>query len=178
MNKTKTSLIVSILALASFAALIGCGCKSETVIKSNPDGTYVTNVVKTLDAARIARASKQAAQDATVNLLTQHPEWLPDFQTAQSDLNILANSPSPSLNDLLAIVQRLPVKQLKGQTAQFSFEGATLILSAIDIPAMPAQAAADISTIARALSDGVAAGIANVPTPPAPTGTNAAPASK
>lgn len=171
MNKTKKTFLLSFLALASAAVIVGCGCKSVTTVTQNSDGTYVTNVVKSLDTAKVAAGSKQAAEDATINLLAQHPEWLPYFKTAQSDLNILANSPNPSFNDLLKIVQQLPVKQLKGQNAQLAFEAGTFVLSTVDIPATPVDAAADINTIARALADGVAAGIAqSLPTtPPAST---------
>lgn len=166
--KTK-NIVVGLCLLATAAGLAFSGCKSETVVTQGSDGLFTTNTVHALDTNRVANVARQAAQDATINLTQQHPDWVPYFQTAETDLKALAAAPNPSLNDLLAIVQRLPVKQLKGSTAQLSFEGATLLLSAVDIPQMPATAAADIHVIAQAIADGVAAGLPAAPSTPPPT---------
>ena len=82
-------------------------------------------------------------------------------------MNSLAASPSISIDDILAIAQRLPVKELKSQTAKLSFEGATLLISLLDVPQLPSTANADLQALAKSIADGIASGIANAP--PIPT---------
>lgn len=124
------------------------------------------------DVGRIARVAKQAATIGTTEVLTAHPEWLPQFQLAEKELRQLAASPTLSLDDLLAIIQRLPVKELKSQEARLSFEGATLLISAIDVPDLPADRLAQLQPIVLAISDGLAGGRLAVFPPPAPAPTN------
>lgn len=112
------------------------------------------------DSARIATASKQAATIGTTEILKAHPEWRPQFQLAADELRQLASAPSIGVNDLLAIAQRLPVKELKSDTARLSFEGATLLISVIDVPTLPADRIAQLQPIAQAIADGIIAGMA------------------
>ena len=170
----KTKLCAVLLIGASLIGLAALsGCITGTTVTQNADGTYTTNTVKTLDTNRVDLVAKQAAIDGTAAALQQNPQWLPQFQLAVNDLNQLATSPSITLNNILTIVQTLPVKQLKNQTAALSFEGATLVISLLDVPQLPPQATADLQSVAKAIADGITQGIqqANIPPPPT-TSTN------
>lgn len=143
MNKIKL-LIIGVALVATVT-----GCKS----------------LRTADSARIARVSKQAATIGTREVLTAHPAYRAQFQEAADELHMLASSPTIGVSDLLAIAQRLPVKELKSDTARLSFEGATLLISAIDVPELSADRVAQLQPIAQAIADGIIAGMPSVPAP-------------
>lgn len=172
--KTKILLVgVSLLALTALLTLPACVTRSVVTVGAN--GNSVTNTFKDIDTNRVDSVAHQAAIDGTAYVLNAHPEWRPQFQQAEDDLNLLVASPSINLDDILAIVQKLPVKELKGSTAQMSFEGAQLAISLVGLPALPAAANADAQAIASAIASGIATGIANAPpvpvTAPAPVVT-------
>jgi hypothetical protein len=165
-TKIRSSLTVGLILLAPILIFAGLsGCKSVTTVTTDPFGNSVTNVTKTIDTARVATISRQAATVGTSEVLASHPEWRPQFQLAADNLRLLATSPSISVDSLLQIAQQLPVKELKSQTARLSFEGATLLISAIDVPQLPADRLAELQPIALAIADGIVAGM---PAPPAP----------
>lgn len=155
------------LGIAGLALLALPACVSTSTITTDANGNSHTNITKMFDTNRVDRVAKQAAIDGTTDVLAIHPEWRPQFQQAEDDLNSLAASPSISIDDILAIAQRLPVKELKSQTAKLSFEGATLLISLLDVPQLPSTANADLQALAKSIADGIASGIANAP--PIPT---------
>jgi hypothetical protein len=178
----KTKILPTILLGLSLIGLLALpACITQPIVTTDANGNSVTNNVSVLDTNRVDSVAKQAAIEGTSDVLASHPEWLPQFQQAEADLNLLAASPSISLSDILTIMQRLPVNELKSSTAKLSFEGATLVISLLDVPQLPATANADLQSIAKAIADGIAAGIPAAPTPPPAPGslmaTNAAPAS-
>jgi hypothetical protein len=150
-------LLVGIALIGTMLALPAC--KSVTSVTTDQFGNSVTNVTKTIDTARVATISRQAATVGTSEVLASHPEWRPQFQLAADNLRLLATSPSISLDSLLQIARKLPVKELKSQTARLSFEGATLLISAIDVPQLPADRLAELQPIALAIADGIVAGM-------------------
>ena len=152
--KTKIIAVLT-LGVCLLAALTLPACK--TVTTTNPDGT--TNTVKQIDTVRVAAISRQAATVGTSEILSAHPEWRPQFQLAAEQLALLAASPTLGLQDILTIAEQLPVTELKSQTARLSFEGATLLISAIDVPQLPADRLAELQPIAKAISDGIMAGL-------------------
>jgi hypothetical protein len=160
-----TQMVICPAVLAVGAATFLAGCKSTTTVTTDPFGNSITNVTKTIDTARIATISRQAATVGTSEVLASHPEWRPQFQLAADNLRLLATSPSISLDTLLAIAQQLPVKELKSQTARLSFEGATLLISAIDVPELPADRLAELQPIALAIAEGIVAGMPALPSP-------------
>ncbi len=162
--KTKIGIFITVgVSLLSLLALPAC--KTSSVVTTNPDGTSTTNTTKVLDTVRVAAISRQAATVGTSEILAAHPEWRPQFQLAAEQLALLAKSPSLGLQDILTIAQQLPVKELKSQAARLSFEGATILISAIDVPQLPADRLAELQPIAKAISDGIMAGLPAV-TPP------------
>jgi hypothetical protein len=168
--KSMKTKIYSFLAMGVclLATLALSACMSGTRVTQNPDGTFTTNVVNVLDTNRVDRVANQAALEGTTDLLASHPEWTSQFQQAADDLNLLAASPSINLDDILAIAQRLPVKELKSQTAKLSFEGATLLISLLDVPQLPADANADLQGLAKSIANGINTGIEQAALAPSP----------
>jgi hypothetical protein len=119
------------------------------------------------DVERIARVSREAATIGTVAALTAHPEWGPGFDLAVDELTRLEVSPTLSVDDILAVAQRLPVKELKSQNAVLSFQGARLLISAIDVPQVSAERIAELRPIVTAIRQGIQAARGSLP-PPAP----------
>jgi hypothetical protein len=162
--KTKIVSFLTVgLCLLGLAALPAC--KTVPSVTTDANGNSVTNTTKVIDTARVTAISRQAATVGTSEVLAAHPEWRPQFQLAAEQLALLSASPTIGLQDILTIAERLPVTELKSQTARLSFEGATLLISAIDVPDLPADRLAELQPIAKAISDGIMAGL-----PPAPVG--------
>lgn len=113
----------------------------------------------TSDITRIATVSQQAASIGTREVLISHPDWKPSFALAATQLQALSISPTIGIEDVLKIVQQLPVKELKSQEARLSFEGATLLISAINVPQVPADRLAQLQPIAKAIADGILQGM-------------------
>lgn len=117
------------------------------------------STLSTSDVSRIAAVSQQAASIGTREVLINHADWKPQFVIAAAQLHALAISPTLGVQDILKIVQQLPVKELKSQEARLSFEGATLLISAINVPTVPADRLAQLQPIAQAIADGILQGM-------------------
>ena len=165
--RNKKILLAAVLGAAGLAMMAVSGCKSVTTVTQDRNGNSITNTTKMFDTNRVDRVANQAAIEGTTEVLNSHPEWRPQFQQAEDDLNILVASPSISLDDILAIARRLPVKELHSATARMSFEGATLFIALLDVPQLPSTANADLQALAKSIADGIAVGIANAPPIPA-----------
>lgn len=133
--------LFSLIATVVLFATVGCSTLSSS------------------DVTRISTVSQQAASIGTREVLLSHPDWKPKFQLAADQLNALAIAPSISVASILQIVQQLPVKELKSQEARLSFEGATLLISAINVPEVPADKLAQLQPIAKAIADGILQGM-------------------
>ncbi len=174
--KNKLTLVAlvgaSLIGLSAFV-----GCKSATTVTTNPDGTFSTNTTSVIDTNRVDLVAKQAAIDGTQDILATHPQWAPQFQLAADQLNALATSPTISIDNILAIAQQLPVNELKSPTAKLSFEGATLLISLLDVPQLNPQTTAELQSVAKAIADGINFGIEKnaIAAPPIPTTSNAPP---
>jgi len=60
--------------------------------------------------------------------LQQHPEYRPGFTIAVEQLKVIESQEQIDFATVLAIVHRLPVKELKGQNAVLYITAATLLL--------------------------------------------------
>ena len=64
----------------------------------------------------------------TALALQQHPEYRPGFTIAVQELKVIEAQEQIDFATVLAIVHRLPVKELKGQNAVLYITAATLLL--------------------------------------------------
>lgn len=116
------------------------------------------NGVSEPDVARIALVAQEAATIGTEEALLLHPEWMPFFQIAQAELRTLATAPTISASDILGIIGRMPVKELKSQAARVSIDGARLLIAATGFSEINAERVAQLRPIVVALYVGMEAG--------------------
>lgn len=132
-------LIASIL-FAAYVTLTFTGCKTV-------DGQSVA------DVERIARVAGEATTIAVEELLPRHPEWKEQFKIAYAELVALEKSDTIGINNLLEIINRLPIKELGSDEARIAVRGARLVISAIDLPEIEADRVATIRPIVTAIRE-------------------------
>lgn len=81
-----------------------------------------------------ASSIKTAAYTGTALALSEKPEWRPHFQKAYDDLGILENATTIGLPEVLAILNRLPVKELKSDKAVIIITATVLMVSEAGAP--------------------------------------------
>lgn len=67
----------------------------------------------TTEPRSLENKAKAVAWGATTKLLQKHPEWRPHFEQAKQDLVLLQASETIGIVEVLAVVNRLPVKELR-----------------------------------------------------------------
>lgn len=115
-----------------------------------------------LNIATTATVAKIAAKDATFFALTQHPEWRPAFQRAYIEVQALAVQDKIDVSTLAAIIARLPVKELRGTTAQIIIGDVQIIVEQL-VPnsgqIVSSDKYADPKIIVTAIRDGMKIGL-------------------
>jgi hypothetical protein len=91
----------------------------------------------------------------SVLLLDEHPNWKLYFQQAYDDLGVLEKATTIGLPEVLAIINRLPVKELQSKTAKISILSATLLIEEVGSPAIDAQHVDKLRPIVRDLRKGI-----------------------
>lgn len=132
--RTRIQLAAAILAVSAVALFTGC-----TTVKNEQS---------------LESKSKAVAYIATVKVLEEKPQWQPHFEHARDDLKIILAAETIGLPEVLAIVQRLPIKELKGNDATLII-GASMIFFEDDLGTL----AIDNPTWLRAVCRGLIAGI-------------------
>jgi hypothetical protein len=146
--------------------LVGCSHFQKSVVTTDANGVVSTNQV--VDLSRIAPAVKVAAFSGTSIALQEHPEWIKGFNEALGDLKLIEASPKIDFTTVLAVVQRLPVKELKSPEAKLAITGGTMLLAEYS-PEINQITALDkvqeIRPIVTALREGVEQGLATISVP-------------
>lgn len=114
-------------------------------------------------AKRIQSAAKVAAYVGTWEFIHQKPEARAAFQTAHDELVFLESQETIDLVTLLAIVHRLPVKELKSPQAQLII-GASMLLLSDYAGSLPVGDMATLKPLVSAIREGIALGLAAAPT--------------
>jgi hypothetical protein len=140
----KKSITIAILGIAAFIAFAGCASTGG------------------LNAATTATIAKIAAKDATYLALKQNPDWRPAFEQAFTDISVLAAQDKIDVGTLAVIIQRLPVKELKGTTAQIIISDVQIIVAQIAPNSgqiVSADKFADPKIVIAAIRDGLRIGL-------------------
>ncbi len=132
--KTKSILLASVLALS---ALTFTGCQTTAPV-----------------AQRIQTAAKLAAYVGTKEYLRVHPEQRAGFVLARDLLVQIETSPTVDLPTLLAVVNKLPVKELKTERAQLIVSSATLLLSDY-AGQLPLEKLNELKPVAASIREGI-----------------------
>lgn len=103
---------------------------------------------------RIQTAAKLAAYVGTTEYLRVHPEQRPAFVLAEQALTQIETSPTVDLPTLLAVVNSLPVKELKSDRAQMIITSATLLLSDY-AGSLPLEQLNSLKPVATSIREGI-----------------------
>jgi hypothetical protein len=144
MKKSISIAILGILAISFVVWLTGCASTGG------------------LNTATASTVAKIASKDATYFALKQNPQWRPAFEQAFSEVSVLAAQDKIDVAALAAIVARLPVKELKGTTAQIIISDVEIVVEQI-VPNSGEIVSADKFTdpkiIIAAIRDGMRLGL-------------------
>lgn len=144
MKKSLSIAIIGIIATAICVWLTGCASTGG------------------LNVATTATVAKIAAKDATFYALKQHPEWRPQFEQAYAEVQSLAAADKIDVAVLSSIVQRLPVKELKGVTAQIIISDVQIVVEQIapnNGQIVSSDSYADPKIVIAAIRDGMRIGL-------------------
>jgi hypothetical protein len=116
----------------------------------------------TSETQQLATATKMAAYIGTSEYLLAHPEARPKFEAAERELFALESAETIDAITILAIAQRLPVKELKSERAAIYVTAATVLLSDYGAT-VPVDQLDNLKPIVRAMREGVALGLGGTP---------------
>jgi len=119
------------------------------------------------DAQRIQSAAKVAAFVGSSEYLRSHPETRAGFVLARDELLVIENSEHVDLTTLLAIVNRLPVKELKSDRATLIVTAATMLLSDY-AGSLPIERLDELKPVAKAIREGIDLALGPPSPPPLP----------
>jgi hypothetical protein len=102
----------------------------------------------------ISGAIRAAAFTGTALALRDHPEWRKGFEEAASDLAIIEQAEVIDFPLVLAIVQRLPVSELRSSDAAIIITGATILLSDFN-SSIPLDQIEKLRPVVSALRQGI-----------------------
>lgn len=144
MNKIKSLILGAALAIAAIGP-VGCatsqtGGQGQTVQDYTP-------------------AITTAALFGTHYTLQERPDWKPYFTAAAAELAVLETAEKIDFNTILAVVLRLPVKELNSPDARLAIAGATILLQGYSGKIVELDKLENVRPIARALREGITLGI-------------------
>lgn len=106
----------------------------------------------------IAPTIKTAAYLGTAYALVERPEWRKGFEEAVIDLKLVETGETIDLVTVLAIVNRLPIKELKNSKAQILITGAIILLGDYGA-SLPPEQVEKIRPVAKAMREGIELGL-------------------
>lgn len=136
-------MIRNTIALLALTLAVGC--------QTTPDGSQ-----------RIATTVKTAAYVGTSLYLSDHPEARVEFERANYELEQIERMEVIDFATILAIVNRLPVKELKSDDARIIITGATIILADF-AGQLRLDQMEQLRPIVKALREGIALGLGDRP---------------
>lgn len=107
---------------------------------------------------RIETAAKIAAFVGTREFLLEHPESRTGFETARDELLFLETQETLDWVTLLAVVQRLPVKELKSPQAQLIISAGIILLSDYG-GSLPTDKISELKPLAKSIREGIELGL-------------------
>lgn len=142
--KTSLKLLVAAVVAFAIASLVGCSTTSGT---------------KQVDVQDFIPAIKTAAMVGTTYSLNEHPEWRSGFETAAKELKVLETADKIDFATIMAIVTRLPVKELQSSDARLAISGATILLSGYGNKIVALEKLDNVRPVATALREGIELGM-------------------
>ena len=112
----------------------------------------------TQTAARLHGVIKLAAYVGTTESLRQHPEWRSGFELALVELKRIETVEKIDFTTILAIVNRLPVKELRSERATMFITSGTILLHE-QLQSIDLEKAEDLRGTVKALREGIELGL-------------------
>lgn len=162
MNKKLRLVVCALFSLAALVALglfTGCqypGGNSRDLVSPNP---VVLTGAAGITVEDVVPVVTVAAEEGTFFILLEHPEWRPQFALAAADLKVIEKAERIDFPTIMAIVLRLPVKELKSTEARMAISGATILLSRYGGQGVPLDRLQQVRPIAAALREGIELGL-------------------
>lgn len=104
---------------------------------------------------------KYAAFTGTAISLDEHPEWRSQFNEVRMNLEVIEQQSIIDFTLVMAIVYRLPIKELKSSEARIIITAATMLLQ--DFGGSVDLSTEKIKPVVTALKDGIALGMLATP---------------
>lgn len=114
------------------------------------------------DVNRVAGSVKIAAFTGTSYALIEHPEWRQAFTDAEKELRFIEAQPTIDFATIMAVVTRLPIKELKSEKAVLSITAGTLLLYQYG-DSLLIDEIENLRPIVVALREGIALGLGQPP---------------
>jgi hypothetical protein len=127
MKWIKSSWLAGLVMMMGFL-LAGCASFQKQVVTTDP-GSGITTTNQVFDVESITPVIETAAFITASVELPKHPEWRKGFETAITELKEIEAAPKIDINQILAVVGRLPVKELQSQEAKLAIAGGQLLLA-------------------------------------------------
>lgn len=108
-----------------------------------------------LPACSTTRGVKTAAYLGTALALDEHPNWKPAFQQAYDDLGIIEAAETIGLPEVLAILHRLPIKELKSPKAVIIITATALLIEETGSPELSPVTTAKLRPVVKDLRAGI-----------------------
>lgn len=105
-------------------------------------------------------AIKTAVGIGTAIAISEHPEWRPQFEMAAAELYLIEQQEKIDFGTVLIVVQRLPVKELRSDTARIVFTSAGILLSQYGGPEIDVT---KVKIVVTALREGIELGLGPKP---------------
>jgi len=144
--KNKTIIILTILALVSIIGIVSSGCASN----GRPAPITLAMV-------------KIAANSGASVAIADHPDWRPAFVMAHDELGIYLANGKLTGEQLADIMNRLPVKELKSNTARIIISSGVILFDVYISQATDVNKVAAIADVGRAIYDGLDVAIKSSP---------------
>lgn len=108
-----------------------------------------------LTACNTVRGVKTAAYLGTALAIEEHPNWKPQFQKAYDDLGIIEAADTVGLPEVLAILHRLPVKELQSNKARIVITGTVLLVEEVGSPELNPVATGKLKAVVVEIRKGI-----------------------
>ena len=108
---------------------------------------------------RVVTAAKLAAYVGTSEYLAKRPGAKDDFLSASGQLHALATQTNIDLINILAIVNELPIKELKSEQAKIIITAGELLIIQYG-QSLPVDQLRNLKPVAQAIADGIDLGAA------------------
>ena len=140
--KTKSLFVLTALA----------ACLAVAIIATSGCATTMSQTTQ----QRVVIGVKLAASIGGAEILVEHPDWRVHFQRAADDLKIIEAGDTVSISQVIAIVQRLPVKELHSPRAVLYANTGVLLLNEVGVATeLPLEQSKDVKAVAAALREGI-----------------------